>query len=403
MDATLDVTSFSADGFSDFKLDLTCLSSPLSPPPSPPPPSDSPFSSYLPSSPPASSRRSVSFTTGPTPSLGRASSTPRLSTSPRISLTGPAASTTASSWPLSRYVGRGTPIDHKRRSEWGGNGAGGDEVGEDGVLFSTVRSTSLDSLSPLASNRSISPLAEWNYISPPLLHKSHPYPSSASVSERHRRSTVSLEPLPESAKIKLEGVDINSSAEWATSTQQVLASPVSATASTSTPELSSETHNHYESAEELLRTPEEPPTPTLPRLVPNPNPSSHTHTHPPLPLTPSANPQEADDDAPDETDLGLESLHAAVDQGLGLVPGGMTWFNVGILPGAAASAPSVYSCDNEPEPSTPRSRSRTHSLSDAGARVPLRARLRRSGAWWGRFVARLRALRAILRRHRQEE
>jgi hypothetical protein len=121
------------------------------------------FSSHLLSSPPSSSRRSVSFSTGPAPSLGRAASAPRLSTSPRMSLTSvPSNGPGSGSWPLPR-VGHGTPIDRGRRSAWVGNGSTGgedaDEVTEDGVFFSTVRSTSIDStLQP--SQRSISPLAE---------------------------------------------------------------------------------------------------------------------------------------------------------------------------------------------------------------------------------------------------
>ncbi|KAJ7106937.1 hypothetical protein C8R44DRAFT_885627 [Mycena epipterygia] len=360
-DATLDVTAFSTDGFSEFKLDLTCLSTTPSPPPSPPPPSDYPFSSYLPSSPPSSSRRSVSFSTGPSPSLGRASSVPRLSTSPRISLTSTPSNIAGGSWPLSKYVGRGTPIDPGRRSEWSG-GPRVEDVAEDGVLFSTVRSTSIDS-APQPSQRSISPLTEWNYISPPpLVYK--PY------SER-RRSTVSLDPLPESAKIHLDGVDPNSSAEWASSTQKVLASPVSATASTSTPELSSETHfeSAMESAEEL-RTPDE-------------------------------RRGDAERDRDTEMDLGLESLNAAVDQGLGLIPGGMTWFDVGILPGSGRASPSVYSCD---QPSTPRiSRPRSVNMfePEIDARVPLRYRFQ-TRLWWQRFLNRLRRLQAMLRRRRSE-
>ncbi|KAJ7883834.1 hypothetical protein B0H14DRAFT_1409696 [Mycena olivaceomarginata] len=243
-DATLNVTSFSNDGFSDFKLDLSCLSSPPSPPPSAPLPSDYPFSA---SSPPSSSRRSVSLSTAPSSSLGRA------------------------------------------RSEWGENGAGGEDVTKDGVLSSTVHSTSIDSI-PQTSRRSISPLTEWNYISPPpVVYK--PY------SER-RRSTVSLEPLPESVKIHLYGVDPNSSAEWA-STQKILASRVSAAStSTSTPELSSETHfeSAMQSAEELRTT-------------------GDADTE-----------QDHRADAEMNLGLGLESLYAAVDQGLGLIPGGMTWF-----------------------------------------------------------------------------
>ncbi|KAJ6471802.1 hypothetical protein C8R47DRAFT_1297188, partial [Mycena vitilis] len=375
-DATLDVTSFSADGFSEFKLDLTCLSQPPSPPPSPPP-EDYPFSSYLPSSPPSSSRRSVSFSTGPAPSLGRSSSTPRLSTSPlmspssRLSLTSAASSAPQTniagvgSWPLSRYLGRGTPVDFSRRYEWSGTSAGGEPVSEDGVLFSTVRSTSIDS-TPQPSQRSISPLAEWNYISPPPLAYT-PY------SER-RRSTVSLEPLPESARIQLKDVDPNSSAEWASSTQKVLASPVSAAASTSTPELSSETH--FESA---MQSVEELRTPDDERVGE------------------SGGERDREREREREMDLGLESLHAAVDQGLGLIPGGMTWFDVGILPGSGRASPSVYSCD---QPSTPRV-SRPQSVDPSETRFPLRDRVQ-SHLWWQRFLSRLKDFREMLRRRKAQ-
>ncbi|KAJ7452841.1 hypothetical protein FB451DRAFT_1282224 [Mycena latifolia] len=267
------------------------------------------------------------------------------------------------SWPLSRYVGRGTPIDRGRRSEWGGNGTGGEggeDVAEDGVLFSTVRSTSIDSV-PQPSQRSISPLTEWNYISPPpVVYK--PY------SER-RRSTVSLEPLPESVKIHLDGVSPNSSAEWASSMQKVLASPISAAASTSTPELSSETHfeSAMESTEEL-RTPEDCPD---------------------------------DGGAPaTEMDLGLESLNAAVDQGLGLIPGGMTWFDVGILPGSGRASPSIYSCDQPSTPRISRPRSVEPSETETERRFQPRERFK-SHLWWQRFLDRLRLLQALLlRRHR---
>ncbi|KAJ7240151.1 hypothetical protein B0H12DRAFT_1221783 [Mycena haematopus] len=367
--ATLDVTSFSAEGFSDFDLDLTCLSRPPSPPPSPPPQSDYPFSPYLPSSPPSSSRRSVSFSTGPSLSLGRPASAPGLSVSPRISLTGAPNGPGSASWPLPR-VGHGTPIDRGRRSAWAGNGAGEDgaeEVAEDGVLFSTVRSTSIDSTPPL-SQRSISPLTEWNCVSPPaLVYK--PY------AER-RRSTISL--LPESVRIQLPGINHNSSAEWANSTTQtVLASPVSAAASTSTPELSSETH--FESAMqsvEELRTPDERTNNNIERAA----------------------------EREREMDLGLESLNAAVDQGLGLIPGGMTWFDVGILPGLGsasgrASSPSVYSCD-QVSLSTPRI-SRPHSVDPSEARFSIKERVA-SGLWWRRFVGRLRLFRDMLRRRRTD-
>ncbi|KAF7334995.1 hypothetical protein MVEN_02249700 [Mycena venus] len=372
-DATLDVTSFSAEGFSDFNLDLTCLSRPPSPPPSPPPQSDYPFSSYLPISPPSSSHRTVSFSTGPSPALGRAASAPRLSTSPRMSLTSvPSNGPGSGSWPHSR-VGQGTPIDRGRRSAWAGEDLA-EEVAEDGVLFSTVRSTSIDSM-PQPSQRSISPLAEWNYVSPPpVVYKPQ--------SER-RRSTLSLVPLPESVKIQLPGINPDSSAEWASSTQKVLASPISAAASTSTPELSSE-HTHFESAMqsmEELRTPDE-----------------HTNTT----ERDGAERERERERQMDNLDSGLESLNTAVDQGLGLIPGGMTWFDVGIIPGSGRDSPSVYSCDQPP--STLRI-SRPHSADPSeSARFPLRERIPSTSSrlWWQRFLGRLRRLREKLRRHRHK-
>ncbi|KAJ7801235.1 hypothetical protein B0H14DRAFT_1680917 [Mycena olivaceomarginata] len=118
-------------------------------------------------------------------------------------------------------------------------------------------------------------------------------------------------------------INPNSSAEWASTTQKALASPISATASTSTPELSSETH--FESAMQSVeeRTPDER----------------------------SAHIEERQAEHEREMDLGLEPLHAAVDQGLGLIPGGMTWFDAGILPGSGRASPSVYSCDQHSTPS----------------------------------------------------
>ncbi|KAJ7721240.1 hypothetical protein B0H14DRAFT_3520721 [Mycena olivaceomarginata] len=76
----------------------------------------------------------------------------------------------------------------------------------DGVLFSTVRSTSINS-APQLSQRSVSLLAECNYVSPappPLAYKS---------STERCRSTLSLLPLPESVRIQLPGISPNSSAE----------------------------------------------------------------------------------------------------------------------------------------------------------------------------------------------
>jgi hypothetical protein len=65
------------------------------------------------------------------------------------------------SWPANKYMGRGTPVDKNRRKEWSGLTA--EDVGEDGLLFSEVRATSLDSRSPRISSSS-----EWDFLNPGL-------------------------------------------------------------------------------------------------------------------------------------------------------------------------------------------------------------------------------------------
>jgi hypothetical protein len=102
-------------------------------------------------------------------------------------------------------------------------------------------------------------------------------------------------------------------------------------------------------------------------------------------------------------DLGLESLHAAVDQGLGLIPGGMTWFDVGILPGSGRTSPSaMYSCDQHSTPrlSRPQSADSSETKTDS-TRFQMRECLK-SRLWWQRFLGRLLRLRDILRRRKAD-
>lgn len=136
--------------FSDFSADLTL----------------SPTSSTTPSlssEPPRPD--SPSSTSSPIPSTGASATTPERTSRelPSTQLSPVKAATLMrSSWPLIKYVGRGTPIDRTRRSQWGGS-VDYDNVGEDGVLYSTtVRSSSLDSAAQ-SSTRSVSP--EWNLVS----------------------------------------------------------------------------------------------------------------------------------------------------------------------------------------------------------------------------------------------
>ncbi|KAG6885867.1 hypothetical protein C0992_004830 [Termitomyces sp. T32_za158] len=136
-------------GFKDFDLDLTCLSLPASLPASiyedarsisialSVSPRHSISLSFRAPSPTNSCRSKVSTTKSASPLLQNQSST----SVPR----GP--------WPLVRYVGRGTPIDRTRRSEWGATSteddgdadADADDVGEDGMCLPSLRALSIDS------------------------------------------------------------------------------------------------------------------------------------------------------------------------------------------------------------------------------------------------------------------
>ncbi|KAJ7318686.1 hypothetical protein DFH08DRAFT_891674 [Mycena albidolilacea] len=167
-------------------------------------------------------------------------------------------------------------------------------------------------------------------------------------------------------------INPNSSAEWASTTQKVLASPISAAASTSTPELSSETH--FESAMqsvEELRTPDEC----------------------------SAHIEERQAEHERELDLGLESLHTAVDQGLGLSPGGVTWFDVGILPGSGRASPSVYSCDQHSTPhlSRPQSADPSEMKTDSTRGSASNCVSGGSASWAGCYVSGICCVDAKLR------
>ncbi|KAF9055318.1 hypothetical protein BDZ89DRAFT_1055912 [Hymenopellis radicata] len=151
--STVDVNRFGLDGFSDFELDLGCLSRS----PSPSSPAAASFSSDLdgPSRPASPSSPTVS-TFSPTPP-SQAINITSAKISPKT-----AATVIRASWPaLNRYVGRGTPVDPTRRSQWGGY-----EAAEDGRLHSgTLRSTSLDSAIRASgpAHRSASP--DWHHVS----------------------------------------------------------------------------------------------------------------------------------------------------------------------------------------------------------------------------------------------
>ncbi|KAF8914652.1 hypothetical protein CPB85DRAFT_1297615 [Mucidula mucida] len=118
-----------------------------------------------------------------------------------------AASVLRASWPaLNRYVGRGTPVDQTRRSQWGGY-----EAAEDGRLHSgTLRSTSLDSAIRASgpAHRSASP--DWHHVS--------------------SESPVQPFVLPEESKIQFD-VQQSDPSEWDAFMQTVLSQTSSSTGS----------------------------------------------------------------------------------------------------------------------------------------------------------------------------
>ncbi|KAF7327006.1 hypothetical protein MKEN_00275400 [Mycena kentingensis (nom. inval.)] len=369
--AELDMSAFSAEGFSDFKLDLTCMSPPASPTPLPDdddddknllPSAAGQGQNYLPASPPSSTRRSVSFSADPpfAASIIRPASAPRLNGSPRISLSN---NDGRSAWTLSKYVGRGTPIDRGRRSQWVAgdseqDGDGHGEAAEDGVLFSTTtRATTMDS--PALSHRSISPLAEWKYLAPGPVPapppKAHTF-SGAAGREYHYRhrprslSSLAVPPLPESKKIKLEEVGAGAVEEWAEAMRAALA------ASAAGPSKSEKENVNVANSPTTTVT-----TPTLTADARSPtSPEGNDMDMDDVPLTPIV---------PHGQQLALPlptgQQQTTIEQGLGIIPAagmGMTWFDAGIVPGPSPSpAPpsvasasrrsaseSVYSCESSP-------------------------------------------------------
>ncbi|KAG7444667.1 uncharacterized protein BT62DRAFT_219465 [Guyanagaster necrorhizus] len=185
--AAVDVSKFHLDGFSDFNLDLSVLSRPVSPASSPSLHASTSSGQDL----PASRSPSPSTTSHPVPSDSESNNLLRRVASGRLS---PAAVTSVirGSWPMiSRMtIGRGTPSDPTRKSEWAGI-----SYDEDGRLTNNNRSTSTD----LPVRRSLS---DSDYYLP-----TSPQPFV----------------LPESSKIQLDGLGaVSDHAEWDSLMQTVL-------------------------------------------------------------------------------------------------------------------------------------------------------------------------------------
>ncbi|KAJ4464930.1 hypothetical protein J3R30DRAFT_2958125 [Lentinula aciculospora] len=299
--AQVDVSSFKNDGFRDFTLDLSCLSNPSSPVSSPPTP--------------LTSENGINVLPAPSPSSPllpqmeespRSSPVPPETPSPKASSITRAASMMRMSLPAMKYIGRGTPIDPGRRSQWGGRKS--EDVTEDGMLFSEPRAHSLDSHNyPRRHRRSIS--SEWQAISGPRALSPLHMDIDSSL-ENHTPSF--LEPLPESSKIQIQ-VDSDPT-EWESVMKTVLGS--SGITSSSRP--------HSGDGETS---------------------SSRRSSQGPVPGLPQH---------PNGFDIVL-GLNSALDLGLGLGKG-MNFFDLGLIPDTGRDTPSVYSLAPEsPDHSRPPS------------------------------------------------
>ncbi|KAK0199223.1 hypothetical protein DFS33DRAFT_1369708 [Desarmillaria ectypa] len=305
--AAVDVSKFHLDGFSDFELDLSVLSRPASPVSSPSLQASISSGRDL----PPSRSPSPSTTSHPVPDESESNNILRRVASGRLS---PAAVTSVirGSWPMiSRMtIGRGTPSDPTRKSEWAGV-----SYDEDGRLVNNNRSTSTD------------------------------LPARQSLSDSEYYVPASPQPfvLPESSKIQLDGIGSTSDhAEWDSLMQTVLGHGQE-TPSTSTTSA--------------------PATPAPAEHKPQQEPSLS-----PLPLADIALDPETL-----EIDLGLEKaldlgfgLEKRNKDGTGR---GMNWFALGMLSRSGFDSPSVYSTTSRlPTPSRPTSvaDSQTNILSRHG-------------------------------------
>ncbi|KAG6871804.1 hypothetical protein C0995_016360 [Termitomyces sp. Mi166 len=348
-DVSVEIPAF--QGFEDFELDLTCLSPPTSPP-------GSIYEDARSITPSVSPRHSISLSfRSPSPTQSRRSKVSQAKSASPLLPNSSGTSVPRGSWPLVRYVGRGTPIDKNRRIEWGGTSNESDDVGEDGVLFTTVRSTSLDSTAH-PSQRSASP--EWNVLSR----------HSSTVPARTKSRSLRTHPPTPSPAIQIEGLGSENPGEWASFVHTVLGeSSSSATASTSQPS--------------------EPAAP-LPPAIEEPDEEK---------AEPTMTPEEIQQlDAELGIDLGIDG---ALDLGLGY-RGGMNWFNLGMLPGSGRASPSVYSSQapTSPQPSrppsvtvTPQDNRSTASIKVGGdTRQSIQTKSTKSSSpvWWRRILHRLK-------------
>lgn len=345
------------DVLSEFKLDL-CLSPPTSPTPSTstnlPPSTPSP-----PSSPVLS--RSFSFASEKaTAAMKKPFRKP--SSSGQLAATAPARS--RGSWPLLKYTGRGTPIDRRRRLEWGGFST--EEVTEDGLLFSTVRSSE-DSTSP-----------EWVSVSSSQSQSTH------GLSEPVANKEPSVhEPPPELGPLGIENPGVNRSEEWDSIMKSVLATTA---VEPITPIEESSDNRQLASSEN------DPPA----------IPQDEDSRAPPINFSIMSKEQVEELNTGLETELGL---NASLDLGLGHQPGrGAKWFDLKLSPPSAlsrCSSPSVYSSQGVTPHRLPslsitsdqRSTSSTKAEGHGRANSVIGPKF--SNTWWRRMFGRLRKVQTL--------
>ncbi|KAK7043965.1 hypothetical protein VNI00_008133 [Paramarasmius palmivorus] len=186
-----DISTFKTDGFSDFELDLTLLSNPPSPVPSTS--EHSINMAIIPKRSPSIKSLALPFFSSSSSHTNERAPSP----SPKLDAI---RSDTRGSWPLVKYVGRGTPIDQSRRIEWG---VGSDELG---VLFPSSsisgvgiagRGSSLDSGVGVGARPSY---VDW-HTTPLHLNNSRANSPEPEPAQRF------IEALPETSRLRITALE----------------------------------------------------------------------------------------------------------------------------------------------------------------------------------------------------
>ncbi|EEB92132.1 hypothetical protein MPER_09407 [Moniliophthora perniciosa FA553] len=346
-----------------------------------------------------------------TPSSSNPKPLPDRSPSPKLAPVD--SSDPRGSWPLIKYVGRGTPIDQTRRIEWGSPG----EISEHGVLFPESglgfggRGASLDSgIRPFHSTSDYGHGHGHASTLPPGARSISPLQLKLEDFDRDRDSEQPpptqrfIEALPETSRLKITGLEEPSDPdEWSGVMKAVMKTGQNGSALS-------------EKKPAIEKKDSSPPPPPSSSEATSPKPVASNST-----LIP-------------HFDAVLKKLDEAVDLGLGRLGerdganGGMNFFNLGLIPGSSdghrasgtgRETPSVYSTA-PPTPESPRSRSSSPALerrngaerrrSEEIGEVRVDEEEEHDGQvvdghvarehWWKRLFSQMRKLQVILRAHR---